>query len=116
MRKSICLGLIVGSLLHLYGCATIDETVACPASSTGVAFALQGSTVGNQLISMAGAAAGAAGFMARPGAAEAPTTTATMKYTYVPIFGSDSGSLTCVQAPAPPTIITTGPPVAILHQ
>ena len=115
MRKTICLGIIVGALLHLYGCATITETVACPASSTGVNFALQGSTVGNQLLAMGQAAAGAAGFMAKEGAA-APTTTATMKYTYIPIFGSDSGSLTCTQPAVPPTIITTGPPVAILHQ
>lgn len=116
MRKSIYLGLIVGSLLHLYGCATIDETVACPASSTGVNFALQGSTIGNQLLAMGQAAAGAAGFMAKAGASSAPVTTATMKYTYIPIFGSDSGSLTCTQPAAPPTIITMGPPVAILRQ
>lgn len=114
MKKIVCLGIIAGALLSLYGCATINETVACPASSTGVAFALQGSTVGNQLISMLGSAATTAGFLAKPGAAT-PTTTATMKYTYIPIFGSDSGSLNCTNPVPAPIVVTAGPPAAILH-
>lgn len=112
-RLIIGWALLTGFALAFMGCATIDESVSCPASSTGVSFALQGSTVGNQLISMLGAAATTAGFMAREGAA-APATTATMKYSYIPVFGADSGSLTCIQPPATTTVVTS-PPASIVH-
>ena len=102
--------------LVIWGCATVQLSTQCPASSTGVSFALAGSTVGNQLLSMLSSGLSTAGLIgARQTAAAAPVTTATMKYTYVPIFGSDSGSLTCTQPTPPPTIVTTGPPAAILH-
>ena len=100
--------------LALAGCAEIDQNVSCPTGSTGVAFALQGSTVGNQLISMFGSAS-SMGLLAPRAAAVGPTTGATMKYRYLAVFGADSGSLTCVNPPAPPTVITTGPPPSILH-
>lgn len=115
MKKSICLGIIVGSLLHLYGCATVTLSTACPANSTGVSFALAGSTVGNQLLSMLSSGLATGGLIAgaREGAA-APATTATMKYQYIPIFGSDSGSLSCTSPPTTTTVVTS-PPASIVR-
>jgi hypothetical protein len=48
-------------------------------------------------------------------AADATLPTNTMSYEYLPIFGADSGSLTCIEPIAPPTVVTAGPPAAILH-
>lgn len=107
--------LILVAAVPAIGCAHIHLKTVCPANSTGVAFALQGSQVGNQLLSMAGAAGKAAGFMAKQGAtAPPPQTEMTMDYTYVPIFGSDGGSGTCVMPASGPTVITVpqGPPPA----
>lgn len=114
MKKSICLGIIAGALLYLYGCATVTLNTSCPASSTGVSFALSGSTVGNQLISMLGAAATKGGFMAGAGTAPTPTS-GTMTYTYIPIFGADSGSLSCTQPPQGVGVFSPGPPPSIVH-
>lgn len=118
MRKSISLGLIVGSLaFYLAGCAKISLTTQCPANSAGVSFALAGSTVGNQAIAMLGSALGGAALMGarQNAAADATLPTNTMSYEYLPIFGADSGSLTCIEPIAPPTVVTAGPPAAILH-
>lgn len=114
MTKSICLGIIAGAMLHLYGCATVQLTTACPATSTGVSFALAGSTVGNQVLSMLGSMGSKAGLMAPVGAPAAPTNTATMSYSYIPIFGADSGSLTCLM-PIQTTTVVTSPPASIVH-
>src|SRR5277367_4248312 len=109
--------LMLGCALALYsqGCAKVSLSTQCPANSTGVSFALQGSTVGNQLLSMLSSGLATGGLIAgaRLGAA-APTTTATMSYEYVPIFGSDSGSLTCVSPPTTTTVVTS-PPASIVH-
>lgn len=112
MKRSIS---IIMLALLLSGCAEITLNTACPASSTGVSFALAGSTVGNTLISMLGQAATTAGLLAAkaPGTAQA-TTNATMTYRYVPIFGADSGSLTCTQAPTTTTVVTS-PPASVVH-
>ena len=100
----------------LMGCATVTMTTTCPTSSTGVSFALAGSTVGNQAISMLSSLGSAGGLMAaREGATAAPPpTSATMTYRYLPIFGADSGSLSCTQPPTPTTIITS-PPASIVR-
>jgi hypothetical protein len=118
MRKTISLAIIAGALaFYLAGCAKISLSTQCPASSTGVSFALAGSTVGNQAIAMLGSAIGGAALMGakQNTSADATPITNTMSYEYFPIFGADSGSLTCIQSIAPPTVVTTGPPAAILH-
>ena len=100
------------ALLVVFGCATVTLNARCPATSTGVSFALAGSTVGNQAISMLGSALTAAKVLgaARDEASTAPPpTSATMKYSYSPIWGADSGSLTCVQAPTQTTVVTSAP-------
>jgi hypothetical protein len=99
----------------LAGCAKISLTTQCPANSNGVSFALAGSTVGNQAIAMLGSALGVAGIMGRNGGSAPPPTTNTMTYSYIPIFGADSGSLTCIEPVAPPGVLVPGPPPAILH-
>jgi hypothetical protein len=98
--------------LALSGCASITMTTSCPVTSTGVSFALAGSTVGNTALSMLGQAA-AGGMLANKATAPAPTS-ATMTYNYLPIFGADSGSLNCIQAPAN-TIVVTSAPASIVH-
>jgi|SRR5580698_7980315 hypothetical protein len=121
MRKTIALALIAGSLaFYLAGCAKISLSTQCPATSLGVSFALAGSTVGNQAIAMLGSAIGGAALMdKKTGSAPTDTTPTTivntMSYEYLPIFGADSGSLTCIAPVAPPTVVSTGPPPAILH-
>jgi hypothetical protein len=95
----------------LMGCATVNMSTSCPANSTGVGFALAGSTVGNTALSMLGTAA-AAGMLA-PKAGVPAATTATMSYHYLPIFGADSGSLNCVQPPTQ-TVVVTSPPASIV--
>jgi hypothetical protein len=97
--------------LALAGCATVNMSTSCPANSTGVGFALAGSTVGNTALSMLGTAA-AAGMLA-PKAGVPAGTTATMSYRYIPVFGADSGSLTCIQPPQQ-TVIVTSPPASIV--
>ena len=109
---AVMLGLALTVLAQ--GCAKVSLTTQCPANSTGVGFALAGSTVGNQVLSMLGAMGGAAGMMARQGDT-APTNTATMTYEYVPIFGADSGSLNCTMPPPAPTILNPGPPASFVH-
>jgi hypothetical protein len=109
-RLSLLLTLVV------FGCAKISLTTTCPATSNGVSFALAGSTVGNQAIAMLGTALAGATLMSKQGAADtAPVTTNTMSYEYVPIFGADSGSLTCIDPVAPPVVVSAGPPPQILH-
>lgn len=100
--------------LALAGCAKISLTTQCPTTSNGVSFALAGSTVGNQAIAMLGSALGAAGVMAKRSDA-GPTTTNTMTYSYIPIFGADSGSLTCIVPVGTPGVLVPGPPPQILH-
>jgi hypothetical protein len=115
--KSLVLVAVLAAAMALCACAQVSLTTVCPASSTGVQFALAGSTVGNTLISMLSTAATTAGVLPMTGAraAGAPATTnATMTYTYVPIFGADSGSLTCTQAPQNTTVVTS-PPAAIVR-
>lgn len=99
-------------LLVVVGCAKVTLNTTCPATSTGVGFALAGSTVGNQVLSMLGSMGTTAGVLLKAGAT-APTT-ATMTYSYIPIFGADSGSLTCVQPPQTTTVVTS-PPASIVH-
>lgn len=114
-RLIIGWAVLTGFALAFVGCAKVSLSTQCPASSTGVSFALQGSTVGNQLLSMLSSGLATGGLIAgaRLGA-QAPTTTATMSYEYVPIFGSDSGSLTCVSPPTTTTVVTS-PPASIVH-
>ncbi len=111
--------LLLIPLLVLFGCAKISLTTSCPANANGVSFALAGSTVGNQAIAMLSSGLGAAGLlgMARsaPADSSTPPSVNTMTYTYLPIFGADSGSLTCILPLTPPTVVTAGPPAAILH-
>lgn len=97
----------------LMGCAQVQLTAQCPAASTGVGFALAGSTVGNQVLSMLGNMGQTAGLMAHAATAASPTTSATMTYSYLPIFGADSGSLTCVMPPQQ-TVVVTSPPASIV--
>ena len=99
-------GLIMA--LVLAGCAQISMTTTCPATSTGVGFALAGSTIGNTALSMLGTAA-AAGMLAPKAGATVPGTSATMTYNYLPVFGADSGSLNCVQPPQQTVIVTSAP-------
>ncbi len=102
----------------LQGCAKVTLNTVCPATSTGVGFALAGSTVGNTAISMLGAAVaggGGGGVKGTEGISSPPTaTTATMTYSYLPIFGADSGSLTCTQPPAQ-TIVVASPPASVVR-
>jgi hypothetical protein len=105
------------ALLALFGCATVTLNATCPATSTGVSFALAGSTVGNQAISMLGSALTAAKILGAPkdeASVAPPPTSATMKYEYVPLFGADDGSLTCVQ-PIAQTTVVTSPPASIVR-
>ena len=106
---------LTGFALAFIGCAKVSLSTQCPANSTGVSFALAGSTVGNQLLSMLSSGLATGGLIAgaRVGAAE-PATTATMSYEYIPIFGSDSGSLNCTAPPTTTTVVTS-PPAQILH-
>ena len=99
--------------LFLSGCATVTLNTSCPSTSTGVAFALAGSTVGNQVLSMLGSMGSTAGLMAKQGAA-IPVTSATMTYKYFPIFGADSGSLNCTMPPQNTTVVTS-PPASIVR-
>lgn len=106
-------------LLILFGCAKIALTTTCPSTSVGVSFALAGSTIGNQAIAMLSSAAGAAGLLAKNGVTKNGVTdtgnTSTMSYEYIPIFGADSGTLTCIAPVATPGVLVAGPPPAILH-
>lgn len=107
--------ILLAGVFAFFGCAKISLTTTCPASSVGVSFALAGSTVGNQAIAMLSSAAGAAGFLAKRDAAADTGNTSTMSYEYVPIFGADSGTLTCIAPVATPGLLVPGPPPAILH-
>jgi hypothetical protein len=104
--------LLVIFLCALLGCAKITLNTVCPPTSTGVGFALAGSTVGNTALSMLSTAASGGMLAARAGA---PTSTnATMSYEYFPIFGADSGSLSCTQPPTQTTVVTS-PPASIVR-
>lgn len=105
---------IVLLALALAGCAKISLTTTCPSTSVGVSFALAGSTIGNQAIAMLSSAAGAAGLLAKNGVTDTGNTS-TMSYEYIPIFGADSGTLTCIAPVATPGVLVAGPPPAILH-
>lgn len=94
------------------GCAKIQLSTQCPTNSTGVGFALAGSSIGNQALSMLGGAASKAGLMV--GAGEpVPSTTATLSYSYLAIWGPDSGSLSCTMPPQQ-TVVVTSPPASIV--
>ena len=106
--------------VSLAGCAKISLTTQCPATSIGAGFALSGSTVGNQAIAMLGSAVGAAKLAAMAkaykdaGVAMPAPITDTMTYTYAPIFGADSGNLTCIQ-PQQQTVVVTSAPAAVVQ-
>jgi hypothetical protein len=91
------------------GCAKLALDTTCPAGSIGVSFALAGSTIGNQAIAMLGTAVSGATLAAKQGDTTPPATKGTMTYEYVPIFGADSGSLTCIQAPQQTVVVTSAP-------
>jgi len=110
MRRIAVVVLAIG----LAGCAKITLTTTCPDTSTGVGFALSGSTVGNTALSMLGAAAQGAKFAAKEGAAAPAGTSATMSYEYFPVFGADSGSLNCTQPPQS-TVVVASPPASVIH-
>lgn len=97
----------------LMGCAKIQLSTQCPTNSTGVGFALAGSTIGNQALSMLGGIASKAGVMAGPTDTAAPATTATLSYEYLAIWGPDSGSLACT-IPPQQTVVVTSPPASIV--
>jgi len=116
-RKLASVLTLTALLLAASGCAKIALSTTCPAGNIGVGFGLAGSTVGNQAIAMLGAAVSGAkvAAMAKAGAVGAPsTTTATMSYEYSPIFGADSGTLTCVMPPQQ-TVVVTSPPAAVVQ-
>jgi hypothetical protein len=102
--------LVAVALAGEMGCAKVTLTTSCPVNSTGVSFALAGSTVGNQAIAMLGAVASGAKVMAGP---TSTGTSATMTYEYLPIFGADSGSLDCTQPPIQ-TVVVTSPPAQVV--
>ena len=106
---------LTGFALAFIGCAKVSLSTQCPANSTGVSFALAGSTVGNQLLSMLSSGLATGGLIAgaRVGAAE-PATTATMSYDYLALWGPDSGSLSCTSPPTTTTVVTS-PPASIVR-
>ncbi len=112
--KKVTLLVAIALGLALAACAKISLTTTCPATSTGVGFALAGSTVGNTALSMLGTAVSGAKLAAKEGAAAPAGTTATMSYDYFPVFGADSGSLTCTQPPQTTTVVTS-PPASIVQ-
>src|ERR1700730_11280968 len=87
--------------LALAGCAKIHLDCSQGLPQT---FAITGSTVGSQLLAAGLTAAKGAGFAAT---APPPATPqgSTLDYSYVPIFGSDSGGLSCGAVQAPTTTI-----------
>ena len=107
MKKSICLGLIVGSLLFLYGCTTIKSSTTCPAGTIGTSWSSQDSNPAGTLIAAGLSAAAATGFMARVNAAPPPATTIPVSSSYPWGFGSNSGATGCItpsDTPASTTI------------
>lgn len=98
----------------LVGCAKITLNTVCPATSTGVGFALSGSTVGNTVLSMLATGVTGGAIPMKLGATPAQNTSATMTYNYLPIFGSDSGNLTCTSPPQQ-TVVVTSPPASVVH-
>ena len=116
-KRTLLAAALMGIALGIWcqGCAKVSLSTQCPANSTGVSFALAGSTVGNQLLSMLSSGLATGGLIAgaRLGAAE-PATTATMSYDYLAIWGPDSGSLSCTSPPTTTTVVTS-PPAQILH-
>ena len=107
MRKTICLGIIVGALLHLYGCTTIKSSTICPVGTIGTSWSSQDSNIGGTLVAAGLSAAAAAGFMARLKTAPSTQTTISVNSTYPWGFGSNSGATGCItptDAPATTTI------------
>jgi len=104
---------ILAVFLALSGCAEITLTTACPATSTGVGFALAGSTIGNTALSMLSTGLAGAGGLAAKAGTTAPATTATMSYKYLAIWGPDSGSLSCTSPPQS-TVVVASPPASIV--
>ena len=53
-KRTLLAAALMGIALGIWcqGCAKVSLSTQCPANSTGVSFALAGSTVGNQLLSM----------------------------------------------------------------
>ncbi len=80
--------------LALAGCAKVHLDCSSGLPQT---FAITGSTVGNQLVALGVAAAGAAGMAGKaPEGATAPTQQgSTLDYSYLAIFGPDNGGLGC---------------------
>ena len=104
MRKNIPLTLIVAALAF-YACSCARVHLDC-SSGLPQTFSITGSTVGNQIVALGVAAAGAAGFAAK--APDGTTTTpqgSTLDYDYLAIFGPDNGGLGCgTTAPATTTV------------
>ena len=101
MRKIAILAIVV---LMGSGCARVH--LDCSAG-TPQTFAITGSTVGNQLVALGVAAAGASGVAGREGGATPPTPTggSTLDYDYLAIFGPDNGGLGCGSTAQPTTTI-----------
>lgn len=95
MRKSICLGIIAGALLALYGCTTVKSSTTCPAGTIGTSWSSQDSNIGGTLVAAGLSAASAAGFMARLGS-NPPATTITVSSSYPWGFGSNNGATGCI--------------------
>lgn len=98
--------------LMVVGCAKITLTTQCPSNSTGVGFALAGSTVGNTALSLLSSAA-SSGLLAARTAAVPQGSSASLTYNYFAVFGADSGSLTCTQ-PMQQTVVVTSPPATVV--
>lgn len=96
MKKSICLELIVGSLLYLYGCTTIQSETVCPSGTIGTSWSSQDSNIAGKLIAAGLSAASAAGFMANVKSSPPAQTTISVHSTYPWGFGANSGATGCV--------------------
>jgi hypothetical protein len=105
MKVSIIAGIVLGAALGLLvqGCARVHLDCSSGLPQT---FSITGSTVGNQLVALGVAAAGAGTLAGKDGTAPAPATQgSTLDYDYLAIFGPDNGGLGCgVVAPATTTI------------
>lgn len=93
--KSICLGIIAGALLYLYGCTTIQSDTTCPAGTIGTSWSSQDSNIAGTLVAAGLSAASQAGFMDKLGTTP-PKTTISVHSTYPWGFGSNSGATGCI--------------------
>jgi hypothetical protein len=103
MKVSIIAGIVLGAALGLLvqGCARVHLDCSSGLPQT---FSITGSTVGNQLVALGVAAAGAGGLAGKEGSTTTPQGS-TLDYDYLAIFGPDNGGLGCgVVAPATTTI------------